>query len=162
MENPDLMFCQHKTAHLLDSKCSMKACWPPHHTPAGLQCLLSIIWGGQWLCTWIICKKRKEDMWLLAAFSSVTGLDRPAVWQWGPAWQSQGWPTPGHATEQASKPWSCARIVPLPLAETPNSGYATHGVTPRERGWDRGLLAGLVKGCTIHPECKNKQRWSTQ
>lgn len=49
-----------------------------------------------------------------------------------------------------------------PMAETPNSGYATHGVTPRERGWDRGLLAGLVKGCTIHPECKNKQRWSTQ
>lgn len=75
MENPDLMFCQLKAIHFLDSKCSMKACSPPHHTPVGLQFLLSITWGGQWLWTWIICKKRKEDTGLLAAFSSVTGLD---------------------------------------------------------------------------------------
>lgn len=49
-----------------------------------------------------------------------------------------------------------------PMEETPNFGQKTHGVTPQERGWNRGLPAGLVKGCTIHPECKNKQCWSTQ
>lgn len=101
-------------------------------------------------------------MWLLAAFSSVTGLDTDLPCD------SEGL----HGSHTAGLCPACNRrgkqaLVTCqdhtsPMAETPNCGYATHGVTPGERGWDRGLLAGLVKGCTTHPECKNKQRWATQ
>lgn len=111
MENSDLMFCQHKTAHLLDSKYSMQVCSPPHHTPVGLQFLLSIRWGGQWLCTWIICKKQKENVWLLAAFSSVTGLDTDLLCDSeGLHGSHTAWP----CSTTGKQALSCARIVHLP------------------------------------------------
>lgn len=162
MENPDLMFCQHKAAHLLDSKCWMKSCSPPHHTPMGLQFLLSITQGGQWLCTWIICKKRKEDVWLLAAFSSVTGLDTELPCD------SEGL----HGSHTAGLGLAMQQNRQASPSHVPGS-YISHGTDtkfwlghaqchPRRKESGTGLLAHLVKGCTTYCECKNKQCWSTQ
>lgn len=69
----------------------------------------------------------------------------PALWRREPAWLSQGWPTRGHAAQQARKLSSRARERTSPIAETPHLGYAPQGVTPQERGWNRGLPAILVK-----------------
>ena len=158
------MFCQHKNVCLF---CLIhNAQWEPaHHSPhscgPAIPPLHSV--SRSMAMYWVRLQEEERGRVTADGFQLChrTG-HTPAMWQWVPAWQSHGWPTLGHATEQTSKLLSRAQYCTSPMAETPNFGYATHGVTSQERGWNRGLPAILVKGCIIHPECENRQCWSTQ
>lgn len=109
MENPDLMFCQHKnvclfallkmlTESLLTiMPCSRGPAIPPLHSAC------------RSMAMYLVHSQEEERQHVTADRFQLchrTG-HTPAMWWWGPAWQSYGWLVLGHATEQASKLFSC-------------------------------------------------------
>lgn len=100
-------------------------------------------------------------MWLLAAFSSVTGLDTDLSCD---SEGLHGSHTAGLCLAMQQNRQARVRHVPgSSICGSDTKFWLDHAQChPMRKRLEQRLLAGLVKGCTIHPECKNKQCWSTQ